>query len=85
MTTIQIKLPEDVARQARAKGLLAPARLGGILRDALRRQAGRELLELTAPLRASQLALTGDEIPQPVREAVATTRSRRRTTNARRR
>ncbi len=40
MTTITITLPDDLAEQARAKGLLSPAALEHILGEALRSGEG---------------------------------------------
>jgi formate-dependent nitrite reductase cytochrome c552 subunit len=57
MTTIQIDLPDAMARAARDAGLLTPQALQRLLADALdRQQAARELLQL-----ADQVAAAGIE------------------------
>lgn len=45
MTTLQLKLtlPQDLAKQAKAAGLLKPEAITSMLREQLRRQAGEEL------------------------------------------
>jgi hypothetical protein len=45
MTTVQIELPEDLARKAKEVGLLAPEAIEALLRDAMRRKAVGELFE----------------------------------------
>ncbi len=51
MTTVQITLPDDVALQAQAAGLLVPETLTAMLRERLRRQnAGERLQELLAQM-----------------------------------
>ena len=45
MTTITIELPEELAEEARSQGLLAARAVEAMIRDALRRRAGRELLD----------------------------------------
>ncbi len=46
MTMIEIKLPDEVAQRARNAGLLLDAAIQTLLEDAMRRQAGRALLEI---------------------------------------
>lgn len=43
MTELTVKLPDDLARQIRAAGLLDEAALEKVFRDALRKQAVGEL------------------------------------------
>jgi hypothetical protein len=40
--TVQLNLPEDVAEEARERGLLEPERLGRILDEAVRRERNKE-------------------------------------------
>jgi negative regulator of replication initiation len=82
MTTIEVKLdlPEQLARDAQAAGLLTPNALTSLLRDALRRQAAIALLEGAG--RASDAgseAMTMDEIQQEVN---AIRRARRAKSNS---
>lgn len=46
MTTLELKLnlPDRLAREAQAAGLLTPDALSQLLRDAMRRRAGQALL-----------------------------------------
>jgi len=46
MTTLELKLnlPDRLAREAQAAGLLTPDALGQLLKDAMRRRAGQALL-----------------------------------------
>jgi hypothetical protein len=46
MTLLQlkVKVPDDLAREAEAAGLLTPKSLSNLLREAMRRQAGERLL-----------------------------------------
>lgn len=46
MTTLELKLnlPDRLAREARAAGLLTPDALAQLLKDAMRRRAGQALL-----------------------------------------
>jgi post-segregation antitoxin (ccd killing protein) len=69
MTTIEVKLdlPEQLAREAQAAGLLTPKALTSTLRDAVRRQAAIALLEGAARATdAGSEAMTMDEIQQEV-------------------
>ena len=45
MTTLELKLtlPQQLAKQAKAAGLLTPEAITLMLREQLRRQAGKEL------------------------------------------
>ncbi len=45
MTTIQIELPDATAQAAREAGLLTSRALAKLLKDAMRKQAARELAE----------------------------------------
>ena len=55
MTTVEITLPDDLARQAAVAGLLASDVMGRMIAEALRIQAGKELLAMTEPLAAEQI------------------------------
>jgi hypothetical protein len=46
MTMIEITLPDEVARRARSAGLLSDSAIQQLLEDALRRRAGRALLDV---------------------------------------
>lgn len=55
MTTLELKLnlPDRLAREAQAAGLLTPEALAQLLRDAMRRRAGLALLAGAAQATAS--------------------------------
>ena len=56
MTTVQIELPDAIAKAAQAAGLLTPASLNQLLSDALvKREAGDRLIEI-----ADRVAAAGD-------------------------
>ncbi len=77
MTTITIELPDELAEEARSQGLLAGRAVEAMIRDALRRRAGRELLDAAKELAAAELApMTMAEIQREV-DAVRAERRRR--------
>lgn len=51
MTELTVQLPDELARKARAAGLLKDDGIELALRDALKRAAGRKLLELGKSMR----------------------------------
>lgn len=55
MTTVQITLPDELAKQAEAAGLLASDVLGRMIEEALRIQAGKELLAMTKSVATEQI------------------------------
>ena len=77
MTTITIELPEELAEEARSHGLLAAHAVEAMIRDVLRRRAGRELLDAAKELAAAELPpMTMAEIQREV-DAVRAERRRR--------
>jgi hypothetical protein len=76
MTTLEVKLdlPDRLAREAQAAGLLTPQALARLLRDAMRRQAAQTLLAGAARAsRAGGKPLSMKEIQAEV-DAVRRTR-----------
>lgn len=59
MTTVQISLPDDLAKKADSAGLLSPAAIEAMLREQLRRRAGEGLRQMWE--RGPQ-----DELSQPI-------------------
>jgi hypothetical protein len=51
MIMIEIRLPDELARQAREAGLLSDAAIQELIEDAMRRRAGRALLGVARDLR----------------------------------
>lgn len=79
MTTITIELPDELVEEASSNGLLAGRALEAMIRDALRRQAGRELLDAAEKLAAADFPpMTLSEIQREV-DAVRAERRRRAT------
>jgi len=77
MTTITIELPEESPEEARSRGLLAAREVEAMIRDALRRRAGREPPDAASELAAAELPpMTMAEIQREV-DAVRAERRRR--------
>jgi hypothetical protein len=82
MTTLELKLnlPDRLAREAQAAGLLTPEALSQLLKDAMRRRAGEALLAGAArATRAGSKPLSMREIQTEVN---AVRRARRATRRA---
>lgn len=75
MTTIQIQLPDDLAQDAQAAGLLNPEAIERLLRERLRRQAGDALRGMWT--RMPSEALT-PEIEEMINGEVQAVRAERR-------
>ena len=77
MTTLTIELPDDLADEARTRGLLAPSAIEAMIRDALRRGAVGDLFEVADKLTAAEFPpMTLAEIQEEV-NAVRLERRRR--------
>jgi hypothetical protein len=79
MTTIQIQLPDELAQNAQAAGLLTPAAIEAMLREQLRKQAGEALRATWQRLPQDELT---PEIEQMIVEEVRAVRAERRKRNA---
>lgn len=78
MTELTVTLPDDLASKAQAAGLLSSEGIERALREALRREAGRKLLDIGQEMRASDIPpMTEDEIQSEV-DAVRASRSAKR-------
>jgi predicted proteasome-type protease len=78
MTTVKIELPEDLARKAEAAGLLTPEAIEQVLREALRRDAGKRLLEISKRMQAANIPpMTMEEIQAEVDAVRAERRAKR--------
>jgi hypothetical protein len=53
MTELVVTLPDDLARRARSAGLLSDSAIQELLEDAMRRQAGRRLLDVAERIHAA--------------------------------
>jgi len=78
MTAVKIELPEELARKAREMGLLTPAGIERALKDALKREAGRKLLEIGKAMQASGLPAMSEEEIQAEIDAVRAARRAKR-------
>jgi len=75
MTTIQIQLPDDLAQDAQAAGLLNPDAIERLLRERLRQQAGDALRAMWDRMPSEDLT---PEIEEKINEEVQAVRAERR-------
>ncbi len=81
MTTLELKvtLPEQLAKQAKAAGLLKSEAIAAMLREQLRKQAGEELQVMMDKLAAANFPpMTTDEIQAEVNAVRRTRKAGRR-------
>ena len=77
MTTLTIDLPDNLAKEAKDAGLLTPEALAQLLKEAMRRQAGRRLLEVATRIQTAGIApMSDDEIVDEVKAVRAERRAR---------
>jgi hypothetical protein len=77
MTTLTIDLPDNIAKEAKDAGLLTPEVLAQLLKDAVRRQAGRRLLDIAQRIQAADISpMTDEEILAEVKAVRAERRAR---------
>jgi hypothetical protein len=79
VTTIQIQLPDELAQNAQAAGLLTPQAIEAMLREQLRKQASESLRTTWQRLPPEELT---PEIEQMIVEEVRAVRAERRKRNA---
>jgi hypothetical protein len=79
MTTVQIQLPDELAREAQAAGLLTPEAMAVMLREQLRKQAGESLRAMWERMPQEELT---PEIEQMIDDEVHAVRAERRKRNA---
>ena len=80
MTTVEIELPEELARRAKEAGLLTSEAMESMLRERLRAQAGEALREMWSRMPREELT---PEIEQEIVEEVRAFRAERRKRTAR--
>ena len=61
MTTVQIHLPDALAQRARSQGLLSDSAVQKLLEDAIRRQAGFQLMQTLEYLHDAGIEPMSDE------------------------
>lgn len=77
MTTLEISLPDSLAKEAKAAGLLAPEAIEQMVRDAIRWRAIGELKQAMDRMAAVEgPAMTPAEIQEEIRAARAERRAR---------
>jgi hypothetical protein len=77
MTTLTIDLPDNIAQEAKDAGLLTPEVLAQLLKEAVRRQAGRRLLDVAQRIQAAGVSpMTDEEILAEVKAVRAERRTR---------
>ncbi len=77
MTELTVKLPDELARQIRAAGLLDEAALEKVFREALRKRAAGELFAALDEIQALKLPpMTEDEVQAEINAARAERRAR---------
>lgn len=77
MTELLVKLPDDLAQRARNAGLLTDGAIQLLLEDAVRREAGRRLLQVAERLQAVGVeSMSEEEIVAEVKAARAERRDR---------
>jgi hypothetical protein len=77
MTTVQITLPDALAKEAADAGLLASDKIAALLRDAMRKRQVDQLFDTMGKLAMLEPALTEAEIDAEI-EAARAERARRR-------
>lgn len=75
MTQLTVNLPDDLARQARAAGLLSEEALAALLRDAITRQRVERLFATMDRLSCLAPALSEAEIAAEIKAARAERRA----------
>jgi hypothetical protein len=77
MTELVVKLPDDLAQRAKSAGLLTDSAIQRLLEEAMRREAGRRLLQVAERLRAAGVEpMSEEEIVAEVKAARAERRAR---------
>ncbi|MDM0019898.1 hypothetical protein [Variovorax saccharolyticus] len=76
MATVQINLPDALAQRARSEGLLSDDAIQRLLEDAMRRQAGRRLMQVAERLHSAGIEpMTEEEIDGEIQAARAERRA----------
>ena len=78
MTELVVQLPDDLVQRAKSAGLISDQAIQELLEDAMRRQAGRRLLEMVKRIHALNLPpMSDEEIMEEVRAVRAERRAAR--------
>jgi hypothetical protein len=77
MTELVIRLPDELAQRARRAGLLSDAAIQELLEEAMRRRAGRRLLDVAQHIQAAGIEpMSMEEIDAEVKAVRAERRAR---------
>jgi uncharacterized protein YnzC (UPF0291/DUF896 family) len=77
MTTVEINLPDSLAKEAKDAGLLTPEAVEQMVREAIRRRALKELKQAMDRMAAVEgPVMTPEEIQEEIRAARAERRAR---------
>jgi len=77
MTTIEITLPDDLAKIAKTAGLLSDSAIQGLLEEAIRRRSGKALLDVARRIQAAEIpAMSDDDIVAEVKAVRSARRAR---------
>ena len=77
MTELVLKLPDELAQRAKSAGLLSDSAIQRLLEEAMRREAGRKLLEVARRVQGAGIPpMTMDEIQAEVDVVRAERRAR---------
>ena len=78
MTELVVRLPDELAQRAKRAGLLSDSAIQELLEDAMRRQAGRWLLDIADRVHAAGIPpMSMEEIDAEVKAVRAERRARR--------
>ena len=80
MTELTVTLPDELARKAEEAGILNAEGIERALRDALKREAGRKLLEIGKSMR--QAPMSEEEVQAEIDAVRAARRAKRDATGA---
>ncbi len=78
MTELTVTLPDELARKAEAAGILNAEGIERAIRDALKREAGRKLVEVAKSMQAADVAPMSEEEVQAEIDAVRAARRAKR-------
>ncbi len=84
MTTVQIELPDELAKKAQELGLFTEPNIQQVIEAAVRREAGRKLLEIIPvfdeyPLKEDGTPMNEDELMDMINGEVKAVRAQART------
>jgi len=77
MTEVTVTLPDNLAQEARAAGLLTPQAVEAMVRETLRKQRLDELFNAMDKMAAVEMPMTEAEIQAEIETARAQRRARR--------